>query len=127
VKLTDRVHGTIVAGEVQSELRRLEQQIRWSSEKADGLAHKIAAESPAGAVINVSRLLILRSTVVTRELARTFEATLGAAYPARTEDVVEALTTSSRPWPGPGIIWIRLENGRGTLFDRPPRGVSLGR
>ena len=83
--------------------------------------------SPTGASIAVSRLLILRSTVTTRELARTFEATLAAAYPARTEDVVSALTTSRVPWPGPGIIWVRLENGRGTVLDHPPRGVRLGR
>jgi transcriptional regulator with XRE-family HTH domain len=125
--LTDRASPTVVAGEVQSELRRLEQQIRWSTEKADGLARKLAEASPTGASIAVSRLLILRSTVTTRELARTFEATLATAYPARAEDVVSALTTSRVPWPGPGIIWVRLEGGRATILDHPPRGVRLGR
>jgi hypothetical protein len=116
--LTDRSSPTLVAAEAQSELRRLEQQIRWSMEKAEGLA-------ATGMV--VSRLLILRSTVATREVARTFASTLAAAYPARTADAVRALTTPSAPWPGAGIVWVRLEGGRATLLDLPPRGVALGR
>ena len=125
--LTDRASPTVVAAEAQPELRRLEQQIRWASEKAAALARKITDEDPTSAGMTVSRLLIVRSTVATRELARTFAATLAAAYPASTADVVRALTTSSGPWPGAGIVWVRLEAGRGTLLDRPPRGVVLGR
>ncbi len=125
--LTDRSSPTVIAAEAQSELRRLEQQIRWGSEKAAGLAQKLADENPAAEGIAVSRLLILRSTVATRELARTFALTLEAAYPARTTDVIRALTTPSGPWPGAGIVWVRLEGGRGTLLDLPPRGVALGR
>lgn len=125
--LTDRSSPIVVAAEAQSELRRLEQQIRWASEKAAGLARKLADEDPGAAGMTVSRLLILRSTVATRELARTFASTLAAAYPARTADVVRALTTPSGPWPGAGIVWVRLEGGRGTLLDLPPRGVALGR
>ena len=125
--LTDRSSPTVVASEAQSELRRLEQQIRWSTEKADGLARRLGHDRPAGVGYNVSRLLILRSTMSTRELARTYEATLAVAYPARTTDVVAALTTPSPPWPGPGIVWIRIEGAKATLLPYPPRGVDLGR
>lgn len=125
--LTDRASPIIVAAEAQSELRRLEQQIRWASEKADGLARQISNGGWPGAGQVVSRLLILRSTVATRDLARRYALTLAAAYPARTEAVIRALTTPGAPWPGPGIVWVRLEAGHGTLLDRPPRGIALGR
>lgn len=124
--LVDRVSPAAVASEVQSELRRVEQQIRWNNEKADGLAARLAEEAAPGPGPTVSRLLVLRSTVTTREIANRFEATLRVAYPARTEDVVRALT-STAPWPGAGIVWMRLESGAASLLDRPPRGVRLGR
>jgi transcriptional regulator with XRE-family HTH domain len=125
--LTDRATPTVVAAEAQSELRRLEQQVRWATEKADGLAGRLAEIGSFGSGYVVSRLLILRSTVATRDLARRYGATLAAAYPARTADVIRALTTAGGPWPGSGIAWVRIEGGRGTLLDGPPRGVALGR
>jgi Helix-turn-helix. len=124
--LTDRASPTVIASEAQSELRRLEQQIRWSNEKADGLAERLTSERPES-LVSVSRLLILRSTVTTRELARRYRATLAAAYPARTEDVVRALTIPSVRWPGAGIVWMRIDRGDVTLLRHPPRGVDLGR
>jgi hypothetical protein len=74
-----------------------------------------------------SRLLVLRSTREMRDLVNRFEATLRAAYPARTVDVVLALTTGDAPWPGAGIIWMRVRGGRAELLPAPPRGVRLGR
>lgn len=125
IVLTDRASPVVVAAEVQSELRRLEQQIRWSAEKADGLGQRLTRDGPG--TVPVSRLLILRSTTTTRELARRYAATLSAAYPARTEDVVRALTSPSTPWPGPGIAWIRIDGDDVSLLRHPPRGVDLGR
>lgn len=122
--LEHRTDGLLVAAEAYSELRRLEQQIRWSAEKAAALGSS-ALVGP-GPLPVVSTLLVLRSTASTRDLARQFEASLGAAYPARTTEVVDALRTGS-PWPGPGIIWIRIEGERVELLDGPPRGVRLGR
>jgi transcriptional regulator with XRE-family HTH domain len=125
--LTDRSSPATVAAEVYSELRRLEQQIRWSTEKADGLSTRLGeVESPASSR-NVSRLLVLRSTTATRELARRFGATLSTAYPARTHDIVLALTTSTPPWPGSGIVWMHLHGADASLMPFPPRNVSLGR
>jgi transcriptional regulator with XRE-family HTH domain len=124
--LIDRQARLAVAGEFQSELRRLEQQIRWSNEKAEGLRARLAEED-GGPILIGSRLLVLRSTVTTRELARRFEATLATAYPAKTRDVLRALTTEHARWPGAGLVWMRVENGRGELMEGPPRGVRLGR
>lgn len=117
-------HGLLVASEAYSDLRRLEQQIRWSADKAGSLGSSNLVGP--GSEPLISRLLILRSTATTRDLGRRFEATLRAAYPARVRDVVAALTEGA-PWPGPGIAWIRIEGERVELLDGPPRGVPLGR
>ena len=125
--LIDRATPIAVASEFQSELRRLEQQVRWNNEKADGLAARLAEEAAPGAGPTVSRLLVLRSTTTTREIAKRYEATLAAAYPARSSDVFRALTTASATWPGAGIIWMRVDAGEAELLAYPPRGVRLGR
>lgn len=125
--LIDRVSPVAIASELQSELRRLEQQVRWNNEKADGLAARLAEEASPAPGPTVSRLLVLRSTTSTREIAARYEATLRAAYPARSEDVYKALTTELTPWPGAGIAWMRVEAGQAILLRHPPRGVRLGR
>ena len=114
----------LVIGEFESALPRLEQQIRWMSEKAASIGSSdVVGPGPMPAV---SRLLILRSTESTRSLAHRFEATLRAAYPAQTREAVVALHTGS-PWPGNAIVWVRIEGDRVDLLDGPPRGVSVGR
>jgi transcriptional regulator with XRE-family HTH domain len=118
--LRDPVAGLAIATEVQSDLRRLEQQIRWSREKADGLA-TLHADT------YISQLLVLRSTVRTRELARRYDATLRAAFPARTAEAFAALTTPEAPWPGPAIVWMHLHGTTASLMRHPPPGVALGR
>jgi transcriptional regulator with XRE-family HTH domain len=125
--LTDRASPIVVAAEVQSEMRRLEQQIRWSAEKADGLSIRLKHGDPIGHAPEVSRMLVLRSTIATREVARRYEATLAASYPARTRDVVLALTTPTAPWPGPGILWMHVHGSKTTLMPYPPPQVPLGR
>lgn len=114
----------LVVTEAYSELRRLEQQIRWSADKAASIASSDLVGP--GRELTVSRLLVLRSTATTRQLARDFEATLHAAYPARTAAVIASLRDGA-DWPGPGIVWIRIEGERVELLDGPPRGVVLGR
>jgi transcriptional regulator with XRE-family HTH domain len=116
--------GLLVAAEAHSELRRLEQQIRWASEKAASLGSSELVRPGAEPI--VSRLLVLRSTASTRQLARQFEATLRSAYPASSLRVVESLRDGA-DWPGPGIVWIRIERERVELLDGPPRGVTVGR
>lgn len=118
--IRDPGHGIVVACEVQSELRRLEETLRRAGEKADALFERSPGDRGA-------RLLVLRSTRDTRALANQFQATLEAAYPAPTTDVVGALRDSARPWPGSGVLWARVERGTATILDAPPRGVRLGR
>ena len=123
--LDDLASPTTIASESQSEVRRLEQLVRWCADKSDGLAERLAREGRGDRA--VSRLLLLRSTDATREIARRFEATLAAAYPARAVDVYAALTTPTASWPGPGVLWVRLEDSHSTVLAGPPRGVALGR
>jgi len=118
--LADRITPAVVAVESQSEIRRFEQQVRWAADKADALADRYEGRP-------VSQLLLLRSTTATRALAREYPESFRAAYPARTVDVVEALTGGARAWPGAGIVWVRLEGGEATLLMGPPRGVAVGR
>jgi hypothetical protein len=110
-----------VACECHSELRRLEQVIRRAAEKAAGLGPQIEGGPPA------SSLLLLRSTEQTRAIARAYEATLGSAFPGKAANAYRALTSLDAPWPGPTILWARLERGRATILDAPPRGVRVGR
>jgi transcriptional regulator with XRE-family HTH domain len=125
IVLKDQPEPLFVATEVSSEIRRLEQQFRWAQDKASSLmSAALWSNAPAGA--EVSRLLVLRSTRTTRDLAQRFPETFEALYPARTSDVFAAVCGRG-PWPGPGVLWARVEGDAVTLLDRPPRGVALGR
>ena len=127
VVLTDRLSWVTVATEIQSQIRRLEQQIRWAAEKAEGLAQRIVRDGHAPRDAGVSRLLVLRSTVATREIARRYASTLSRAYPARTADIAEALLSPTAPWPGAGVLWMQVDGAGATVMRFPPRGVDLGR
>jgi hypothetical protein len=70
-------------------------------------------------------MLVLRSTIATRELAVSFEKTLAAAYPARAADILESIAGVA-PWPGAGILWVRVDGKRTHVMDAPPPGVALG-
>jgi hypothetical protein len=119
--LEQRPSTRTVATELHSQLRRVEQQVRWQGQKADGLA---ALPEQQGR--DVSRLLVLRNTEATRDAVRAAEGTLRAAYPGRTADAVASLREGAR-WPGPTIAWMVVEAGNATLIDGPPRGVLVGR
>jgi hypothetical protein len=126
VVFDEPVQAVVVATEVQSRIDRLEQQLRWAQDKAQSLPsadvwHFLTRPT------TISRLLVLRSTVANRELARRFRATFEAAYPASSADVYAALVSGSSPWPGPGILWADLRGDMVRILDRPPRGVDLGR
>ena len=97
--LGDSSAGRIVTLEAQSELRRLEQQIRWAFAKTEALPSsalwRFLAPDPAHVPV-VSQILLLRSTTSTRDLARTFRATLSAAYPAEPADLQRSLSIHRR-------------------------------
>ena len=116
---------TTVATEVESRIDRLEQQIRRADEKARSLPSS-EFWGRLDSDRKVHRLLVLRSTVATREVARRFEATLRTAYPVRAADVYAALTTGTA-WPGDGILWADVKGDAARILERPPRGVALGR
>lgn len=118
--LSRRLDRLTVACECHSELRRLELALRRISEKADALRGQI--EAPA----TVSTLLLLRSTAATRAVAKAYEATFAAAFPARSADAIAALRGDAA-WPGPAIVWVRLDHGRAAILEGPPRGIRLGR
>ena len=119
IVLTHRTRPNVVVGEAQSEFRRIEQQLRWMAEKS-------AAFQEAHVDRSVSRLLIIRSTEATRAVVREYAATFHTAYPARTAEVVDSLTRGT-PWPGDGVVWMRVERGVAELLTHPPRGVFVGR
>ena len=126
--LTNRTTPLIIATEVHSELRRLEQQLRWHRMKEESLpSADLWQFASAGAVLATSRLLVLRSTRTMRELAAAFQATFQAAYGARTRDAVATLAGGNGTWPGPSVIWIAVDGGRARVLEDPPRGVHLGR
>ena len=74
----------------------------------------------------ISQLLVLRNTRVNREVARSFEATLRAAYPARASDAIRSLRDGAS-WPGAAIVWADVRDGAGRINAAPPRGLHLGR
>ncbi|MFO7533409.1 MAG: helix-turn-helix transcriptional regulator [Candidatus Limnocylindrales bacterium] len=130
--LEDARERVVVACEAQSQLRRLEQQVRWASMKADALAQ---ARHSAGARHSaqereqaevVSRLLLLRSTQSNRHVVSEFGELLMAAYPARYADLIAALTGTA-PWPGSGLAWCAVDGDGTRILERPPRGIRLGR
>jgi transcriptional regulator with XRE-family HTH domain len=102
--LHDPREGVVVASELQSKLRRLEQLVRWSIEKAASLPSwdgwmRLGEHEP-----RVVRLLVVRRTRATRAVAVEFAGQLGVAYPAHPDDALEALrgprTGPARRWSG---------------------------
>jgi len=69
---------------------------------------------------------VLRSTRNTRDLAKRFPETFEALYPAKARDVFDAICGDG-PWPGSGLLWVRVEGNEVTLLNGPPRGVAFGR
>jgi hypothetical protein len=108
---------------VQSEVRRLEQQLRWSHEKAESLPSadfwRFVERAP-----RIDQLLILRSTRSNRQLAARFSETLAAAYPASPIDAYRALTTPDIAWPGSAVLWASVEDDTARILERPPRSLS---
>lgn len=122
----DQEAGVVVAIEVQSQVRRLEQQLRWLNEKADALpsAEFWRFVDPAP---RVERVLVLRSTQANREVALRFATTLATAYPARSADARAAFTTAHIPWPGSAMLWATVELDAAKILEQPPRTITVGR
>ena len=108
--LHDPRAGLAVATELQSELRRLEQLVRWSGEKAASLPSWDGWDR-LGDEPRIDRLLIVRRTRATREVAAADERQLRVAFPAHPDDALAALTGTA-PWPGAALVW-SVVDGRG--------------
>ena len=125
VVIHDPAAAVVVATEVHSQVRRLEQQIGWARLKTESLPSADLwgrlERLPA-----IGQLLVIRSTRTTRELARSFESTLRTTYPARAADVYAAIASDGE-WPGNGLLWADVTHDAVRILDRPPRGVMLGR
>jgi transcriptional regulator with XRE-family HTH domain len=125
--LDDRASPLIVAVESESDIRRVEQHLRWSQDKARsipssdlwGYAVAQREQEPA-----ISRLLVLRATRSNRELVRDFEATFRNAYPADPAAVRRCLMSADAPWPGPGLLWATVEGDSARILDRAPPGLG---
>jgi transcriptional regulator with XRE-family HTH domain len=103
----------LLASELQSELRRLEQLIRWHAAKADSLT-SWSGFAHLGDDPRIGRLLIVRRTRATRGIASEYGRQLRVAYPAHPDDAVAALTGTT-PWPGDALVWMVLDAGRTRL------------
>lgn len=103
----------LVASELQSELRRIEQLVRWSGEKASSLPSWDGWVG-LGEPPTVSQLLVVRRTRATRAVAESFERQLRVAYPAHPDDALASLAGTS-PWPGASMIWVTIDGGRARL------------
>jgi transcriptional regulator with XRE-family HTH domain len=101
--LHDTVGSSFVASEIQSELRRLEQGLRWSQSKAESLP-SWEGWPHLGPAPAISRLLVVRETRTNRSIVRASAALLRAAYPANPHAALESLTRGA-PWPGAALLW----------------------
>jgi hypothetical protein len=130
--LADTVDVGFVATEFQSQVRRPEQILRWSGEKAAALrttelyaAARVARGEEAGDP-PISRLLVVRSTPQSHEVVRDLAGLFAAAYPASTEAAVAALRTGS-DWPGPAIVWMSVHGRSARIMEGPPRELRPAR
>jgi len=117
--------GRVVSIEAHSEVRRLEQQLRWAADKSHALPSSALwpAIASGDRPVAISRILLLRSTVTTRSLARSHAATFAAAYPANPAELLDALLDAARRWPGDGILWARVEGNEASIIRGVPRGA----
>lgn len=114
--LHDPREPVVVAVEIQSELRRLEQQIRWSGEKAASLPSWDGWPRLDGEP-RVSRLLVVRRTRATRAVASEFAQQLRVAFPAHPDDALGSLAGTAR-WPGAALVWATVDDRGARLAAR---------
>jgi transcriptional regulator with XRE-family HTH domain len=124
--LDDDSGPNVVAVEAESDIRRLEQQLRWATEKADSLPSStmwsFVTADPRRRP-RIGRLLLLRSTHASRSIARDLPGLFAAAYPADSRAIRLALTTPDAPWPGNGMLWVSIRGDTAHVLDRLPPGV----
>lgn len=120
VVLHDPGGNRFVATEIESNIRRIEQQVRWGRMKAESLPSwngwSTEANPPRAATRDeradpgpqISQLLIVRQTRATRDVAREFAGQLNLAFPAHPADALAALGGTA-PWPGSALVWAQID------------------
>lgn len=109
VVFDDRRGDVVIATEIESDLRRIEQTVRWSKEMADSLPSSPSWPTIAGGgEPTISQLLVVRGTRSNRRIAKEFGGQLAIAFPAHPEDALRALT-SGAPWPGAALVWAKVD------------------
>lgn len=101
----------LVAAEIESQLRRIEQTVRWSREKVESLPSSSLwrhVEGDIGGTPTASQLLIVRRTRATPAVARQFAGQIALAYPAHHEDALASFTGTAK-WPGAAMIWAEIK------------------
>lgn len=93
----------LIATEIQSDLRRIEQLIRWTEDKTTALPSWDGWASLGGDV-RTSRLLVVRETRTNRAVAAEFRHLLRTSFPASPFDAIDALLHED-PWPGAALLW----------------------
>jgi transcriptional regulator with XRE-family HTH domain len=117
--LRDPAESTLLAAELESMLRRIEQLLRWSREKADSLPSASAwGDWSRPGSPSIERLLVVRWTRANRDAASDARRQLREAYPADPRDALEALTGTAA-WPGSALLWARIDGSRPELLARP--------
>lgn len=120
----DRPDPVTLAIEAQSELRKVEQTVRWVHAKAEALRAQREEQGRSGPV---STVLLLRSTADNRRAVALAAPVLGDVFPARMQEAVEALRDADRPWPGDALIWMAVTGEQARVLSRPPDGITVGR
>ncbi len=119
--LHDPSRGQAVEVEIHSQLRRVEQQLRWSQAKAEALSLSL----PPGTEMH--RLLLLRSTETNRRLVAVNQTLFATAFPASVRAAHAALRDAAVRWPGPVLLWATVTSGRARILATSPRGIRVGR
>lgn len=126
--LHDQLTHVMLATEVQSEIHRFEQTIRWANLKREALPSSDLWAMAAHAHVPATYgLLVLRSTKDNRELAERFRLQFANAYPTSAGEAYRALTTPDASWLGAAILWATVEGDAARILPGPPRGITLGR
>lgn len=112
--LVNRSARLVVSVEAESELRRVEQELRWAGAKADALPSSswwFRTGLDDLDIRRTARLLVLRSTRANRAVVRELTRTFAAPYPAGPAEVLDALSGRA-PWPGDAIVWVTFDGAR---------------
>jgi transcriptional regulator with XRE-family HTH domain len=107
--LLDTAQPCFVATEIQSEMRRIEQLLRWARAKADSLP-SWDGWTHLGSGIATSQLLVIRETRANRSVAAASAPLLRIAYPANPHAALESLARGL-PWSGSAILWAVRDRG----------------